>query len=137
MIPFSIYSSSPPKQFNCPPRYYGNIAERYVKCQQHIYIISYYILFYLFTGEWLLMLVYLFKDKVQDQILQSPGESSLNGSRVSTDITTESLLERWRLQHLHLFLIMSISVSFLMFWGVGGFFQYYYYINRRDRVGFT
>lgn len=83
------------------------------------------------------MLVYLFKDKVQDQILQSPGESSLNGSHVSTDITTESLLERWRLQHLHLFLIMSISVSFLMFWGVGGFFQYYYYIKRRDRVGFT
>ena len=71
------------------------------------------------------MIVYLFRDYLQEYFA------------VGTNNTTASslfILERWRLQHLPLFVVLSVSVSFLMFWGMGGAWQWYYYINRRHKV---
>lgn len=96
-----------------------------------IFMVTIFLLATSARGEWLLIIVYLFKERFQDCFQETPN-SALNES-ISKDFTT-SILDKWRLQNLHIFLMMSISVSFLMFWGIGGFFQYFYYIKRRDRA---
>ena len=93
-----------------------------------LFEVMFVILYFSFSGEWLLMFIYLFREQIQDIF------PSGTTSNTTQDSTADSVLEKWRLQNLPLFLIMSISVSFLLFWGIGGFFQYYFYIKRRHKV---
>lgn len=76
------------------------------------------------------MIVYLFKD----QLIGTSLTKTSSFENKTTEVTSESFLERWQLQNLHLMLTMSIVVSFIMFWGIGGVFQYYFYYKRRNQV---
>ncbi|KAK3106001.1 hypothetical protein FSP39_010589 [Pinctada imbricata] len=75
-------------------------------------------------GDWLLVVVYLFRDYLQDLFPVSENEAK-------TDHVIS--LSRWRLQNLPLFIIFSVIVSFTMFWGMAWSWQWYYYIKRRDK----
>ncbi|XP_071155020.1 uncharacterized protein [Mytilus edulis] len=95
-----------------------------------VFMVTVFLLATAARGEWLLMIVYLFKD----QLIGTSLTKTSSFENKTTEVTSESFLERWQLQNLHLMLTMSIVVSFIMFWGIGGVFQYYFYYKRRNQA---
>lgn len=96
------------------------------------------IVFFLATatrGEWLLVIVYMFRDQLQ-QITglglneQVPTVSADNGTTGTTH-PPQSLLESHHLQNVHWFVLMAVSTSFIMYYGMAYGWHYYYYVNRR------
>lgn len=96
------------------------------------------IVFFLATatrGEWLLVIVYMFRDQLQ-QITglgldeQVPTVSADNGTTGTTH-PPQSLLESHHLQNVHWFVLMAVSTSFIIYYGMAYGWHYYYYVNRR------
>ncbi|KAL3837507.1 hypothetical protein ACJMK2_022859 [Sinanodonta woodiana] len=87
-------------------------------------------------GEWLLVVVYLGKDYLRAWLHTT--DSSLNGTLFTaktvplTSVT--AVLEYYRLQNLHMYLALAITTSFIMFYGMAGGFQWYFYIKRRHKA---
>ncbi|XP_055600534.1 uncharacterized protein LOC129749552 [Uranotaenia lowii] len=88
-------------------------------------------------GDWLAIAVHFFKHATGgSQVLESADklpplnhtDSNVNGS-LAIDI-----LENLNLRGLPHYLITAIVGSFFIYFGVGGFIHWYYYINKRDRA---
>lgn len=81
------------------------------------------------------MIVYMFRDQLQ-QITglgldeQVPTVSADNG----TTHPPQFLLESHHLQNVHWFVLMAVSTSFIMYYGMAYGWHYYYYVNRRHLV---
>jgi hypothetical protein len=88
---------------------------------------------YYISGEWLLVIVYMFRDQLQNllvrQGVEGPGEGVHN---VTTPSAT--LLESLKLQNIHWFVLMAVSTSFVMYYGLAYGWHYYYYVSRRHLV---
>lgn len=80
----------------------------------------------------------MFRDQLQ-QITglglneQVPTVSAGNGTTGTTH-PPQSLLESHRLQNVHWFVLMAVSTSFIMYYGMAYGWHYYYYVNRRHLV---
>ncbi|CAL8143494.1 unnamed protein product [Orchesella dallaii] len=78
-------------------------------------------------GEWLLLAAYFAK------YLQSGGDANY---KEETDELLDSFSSwiAFRFNGFTTVLIWSTIVSYLMYFGIGGFLHWYYYINRRDKA---
>jgi len=81
-------------------------------------------------GEWLLFFVYLGRDYLQ-QLVQPMPDAGSNLTEQSQGEAAGSLLQRLGLVDLHLHVIAAVTVSFVIFWGVGLSFDRYFYRNRK------
>ncbi len=89
---------------------------------------------YLFVGDWIIILVHLQK-QFSTHSVQLPQWTGL--SKNISD-TAENLVSSLSLfDGVHCFVLLSVGVSYLSFFGLGGFLQYYYYIRQRDSVSGT
>lgn len=96
------------------------------------------IVFFLATatrGEWLLVIVYMFRDQLQQLTglgldEQVPAAGADNGTTGTTH-SLRPLLETYHLQNIHWFVLMAVSTSFIMYYGLAYGWHYYYYVNRR------
>ncbi len=79
---------------------------------------------------------------VHKQFSTTPQEGINDSSlppHTSTNISeTENLTSSLSLfDGVHWFVLLSVGVSYLSFFGLGGFLQYHYYIKQRDSVSNT
>ncbi|XP_013397329.1 lathosterol oxidase-like [Lingula anatina] len=79
------------------------------------------------SGDWLLVVVNLWKQFQPEYGRNTPFGSQENNA---TDLTW---LERHRLQNVQYFILLSLLISFSVFYSMGGYFQYFYYIKRREQ----
>ena len=87
------------------------------------------------SGEWLLVIVYMFRDQLQELMggqvgLVRPGGGGNNASAPSLS----SQLESHHLRNVHWFIVMAVSTSFVLYYGLAYGWHYYYYVNRRHLV---
>ncbi|XP_035681135.1 delta(7)-sterol 5(6)-desaturase erg32-like [Branchiostoma floridae] len=83
-------------------------------------------------GDWLIMLVYLRGKDGPDKALPSFLAPSGNGTAEHT--VFDQFLESHGMKHLHLFILMGIAGSFIIYYPVGGFWHWYYYVRQRDQA---
>lgn len=84
------------------------------------------------------MIVYMFRDQLQQIMGLGLGEQvaaagDYNGTTGTTH-SPQSLLESHHLQNVHWFVLMAVSTSFIMYYGLAYGWHYYYYVNRRHLV---
>ena len=89
------------------------------------YINSSVFRYYYFIGDWVLIFAFLHK------LFEQPGIPTTNATHPDTSVP---LLHQLRLKDLHFFLPAAIVSSFVMYYGVCGGLQWYFYINRRHLV---
>lgn len=77
-------------------------------------------------GEWVLVIVYLAKEQIQECF-------NISADTTNSTSVSESEVLPWKLQNLHIIMFFSVTVSFIMYYGLGGGLQYYYYIKRREQ----
>ncbi|KAI8484985.1 hypothetical protein Bbelb_372310 [Branchiostoma belcheri] len=83
-------------------------------------------------GDWLIMLVYLRGKDGPDKALPSFLAPSANGTAEHSVL--DQFLEGYGMKHLHLFILMGITGSFVIYYPVGGFWHWYYYIRKRHQA---
>ncbi|XP_077999696.1 uncharacterized protein LOC144452472 [Glandiceps talaboti] len=59
--------------------------------------------------------------------------SSTQDTQQDKNIPTDSLPEPSLMADVHIYIIMAILISYVTYFGLGGYLQWYYYIKRRDR----
>ena len=107
---------------------YWTLLNYYMFSMRYSYSVS-------FSGEWLLVIVYMFRDQLQELMggqvgLVRPGGGGSNASAPSLS----SQLELHHLTNVHWFIVMAVSTSFIMYYGLAYGWHYYYYVNRRHLV---
>ncbi|XP_048728398.2 uncharacterized protein LOC125646238 [Ostrea edulis] len=91
------------------------------------------IIFFLATatrGEWVLVIVYMFRDQLQN-LLAGQGIQVSGGSVHNVTGPSPTLLESLKLQNIHWFVLLAVSTSFIMYYGLAFGWHYYYYVNRQ------
>jgi len=84
-------------------------------------------------GEWLVFLVNFAKYLQRDgaQTASNSTDESINES--STSIEDLFTLKYYRLEGLGYFLFPAMAISYLTYFGFGGFLHWYFYVRQRDR----
>lgn len=73
-------------------------------------------------GDWILILVHIWK-QFEDKDRGNATSSTLD------DLPPRNLLE-----NVHWFVLLSVAVSFVSYYSLGGYLQWYFYIKRRDQA---
>ena len=92
-----------------------------------------------FQGDWILILVHLNKQYgwELESYLPDVTDSSLNiadQNDTSSALSSGSPLFSSYFKNFHWFFIMSTIVSFVTYYSLAGYLQYYYYVSRKDQV---
>ncbi|KAK3880002.1 hypothetical protein Pcinc_015476 [Petrolisthes cinctipes] len=84
-------------------------------------------------GEWLLILVHFLKAFRNTTDVTTNITTSINGTG-SGGLLLGIDLSQYHLQGLEFYFIVSTTVSYVMFLGMGGFLHWYYYVRQRDNA---
>lgn len=85
------------------------------------------VLLYFFTGEWVLFLVCVGRDYVTNFV--QPDRNALNSSVIHS-----TTLGRLGLHGLYRYVLISVGLAFLTYWGIGLSLDIYFYNNRKQKV---
>lgn len=83
----------------------------------------------LFTADWLLILVHFIKYTRHGQ-----ETNSTDVTEEVPDVFKEFSLKDYHLDGLSFYLIAATTISYVTYFGVGGFLHWYYYVRQRDRA---
>lgn len=72
------------------------------------------------SGDWIFIIVHILKQ----------GDNATDVREADSSIVAFSP----RFHDVHWWVAMAVTGSFVSYFGLGGFLQYYYYIRRRDKV---
>lgn len=95
-----------------------------------VFMVSVFLIATAARGEWLLFIVYLGKDFLQN--LLPPATPVYNAS-----LPVAGTLDRLGLHDLPYYMAAAIGISFVTFWGIGFTFDTYFYKNRKHVVKFV
>ncbi|KAL4229152.1 hypothetical protein ACF0H5_012190 [Mactra antiquata] len=95
-----------------------------------VFMVSVFLIATAARGEWLLFIVYLGKDHLQEYFDIHDGFTNTTAATTTTGVST---LERMGLKDLHIYTIFAVLVSFSTFWGIGLSFDKYFYKNRKNQ----